>query len=77
MPYTNGFGGCSMRALVTGGAGFIGSHLIDRLVARGDEVDDPAGDVDPEQRAQAGEHHHDRLQLLRDAALPFLNSNRK
>ncbi len=27
-----------MRALVTGGAGFIGSHLIDRLVARGDSV---------------------------------------
>jgi len=28
----------AMRALVTGGAGFIGSHLIDRLVARGDTV---------------------------------------
>ena len=28
----------AMRALVTGGAGFIGSHLIDRLVARGDHV---------------------------------------
>ena len=27
-----------MRSIVTGGAGFIGSHLIDRLVARGDEV---------------------------------------
>ena len=27
-----------MRSLVTGGAGFIASHLIDRLVARGDEV---------------------------------------
>ena len=27
-----------MRALVTGGAGFIGSHLIDRLISRGDEV---------------------------------------
>lgn len=27
-----------MRTLITGGAGFIGSHLADRLVARGDEV---------------------------------------
>jgi UDP-glucose 4-epimerase len=27
-----------MRVLITGGAGFIGSHLTDRLLARGDEV---------------------------------------
>src|SRR5919204_556627 len=28
----------AMRAIVTGGAGFIGSHVVDALVARGDEV---------------------------------------
>ena len=27
-----------MRAIVTGGAGFIGSHVVDALAARGAEV---------------------------------------
>ena len=27
-----------MKVLITGGAGFIGSHLADRLLERGDEV---------------------------------------
>ena len=33
-----------MRALITGGAGFIGSHLAERLVGAGHEgvvIDDP------------------------------------
>lgn len=30
--------GAEVRTLVTGGAGFIGSHIVDSLVARGDDV---------------------------------------
>lgn len=37
-PRTTGPDRGRRRALVTGGAGFIGSHLVDFLLARGDEV---------------------------------------
>ena len=47
-----------MRTVVTGGAGFIGSTLVDRLVARGDDVlvidDLSSGTVDNLAAARAG-----------------------
>lgn len=33
-----GIGGRRKRIVVTGGAGFVGSHLLDKLIARGDDV---------------------------------------
>jgi len=51
-----------MRALVTGGAGFIGSHIVEALLARGDEVhvvDDLSKGKREQVPAAAALHVHD------------------
>ena len=44
------------KAVVTGGCGFIGSHLVERLVARGDEVTIFDGQPPPQWQTTAREH---------------------
>jgi len=56
-----------VRAVVTGGAGFIGSHVVDALVARGDEVhvvDNFATGRRENLNAAATLHEHDIRQPL-------------
>ncbi|HXX39014.1 MAG TPA: GDP-mannose 4,6-dehydratase [bacterium] len=58
-----------MRVLVTGGAGFIGSHLVDRLMDRGDEV--CVLDNLSTGRIQNVRHHlgHPHFKLVNDSIL--------
>ncbi|HVM69589.1 MAG TPA: NAD-dependent epimerase/dehydratase family protein [Gaiellaceae bacterium] len=58
-----------MRAVVTGGAGFIGSHLVDALAARGDEahvVDNFATGRRENLNGAAVLHEHDIREPLDD-----------
>jgi UDP-glucose 4-epimerase len=73
---TTGPEGDRRRVLVTGGAGFIGSHLVDRLLARGDSVT-VVDNLSTGSRANLPEH--ERLTLLESglsAAIPTLSAGR-
>lgn len=56
-----------MRVLVTGGAGFIGSHLTDAFLARGDEVI-VVDDLSTGRAGRLGEHTWLHKLSITDAA---------
>ncbi len=60
------------RILVTGGAGFLGSHLIDRLLARGDEVVCADNLFTGAKRNIEHLHSHPRFEFIRhDVTFPL------
>ena len=64
-----------MRAVVTGGAGFIGSHLVDALLARGDEVH-VVDDLSSGRRDQVPEEAGFSQLDIRDSLEPVFNEVR-
>ena len=61
-----------MRYVVAGGGGFLGSHLCDRLLERGDHVVAVDNFVSGREQNVAHLHDHPRFQLIRhDVTEPF------
>jgi nucleoside-diphosphate-sugar epimerase len=62
-----------VRCVVTGGAGFIGSHLVDALVARGDDVIVVDNLVSGDMANLAHLRTHPRLTLVEDDVTDWAN----
>lgn len=62
-----------MRALITGGAGFIGSHLADHLIGSGDEVwvidDLSTGSIENIEHLKGNPRFHYQIASIMDAPL--------
>jgi UDP-glucose 4-epimerase len=62
-----------LRVLITGGAGFIGSHLADAYIARGDEVliidDLSTGSIENIQHLKASPRFHYKIDTVENRSL--------
>ncbi len=64
-PHSQLFPNSLSRNLITGGAGFVGSHLVDRLMEAGEEVICLDNDFTGRKATVAHSIGHPRIELIR------------